>query len=91
MPRYSDVDTITFIDVNGNQFPVKDIRPISEQTVAFEIDKTGNDLLDEVASRKLTFGDFGEIQSWRFFDLNIVRLTEVNFDMTKLKRLKVPL
>jgi len=90
MPRYADVDTITFTDVNGNSFQVKDIRPISSQVLSFEIDKKENDLLDEVVSRRVTFGDFGEIQSWRLFDLNIVELTQVNFDLTKIKRLKVP-
>ena len=90
MPRYADVDTITFTDVDGNSFQVKDIRSISSQVLSFEIDKKENDLLDEVASRRVTFGDFGEIQSWRIFDLNIVELTQVNFDLTKIKRLKVP-
>lgn len=90
MPRYTDIDTITFTDVNGNQFPVKDIRLISEQTLSFEIDTVNGNLLDEVASRKSTFRNFGEVQSWRIFDLNIVRLTEINYDMTKVSRLKIP-
>jgi len=90
MPRYSDVDTISFEDLNGNLFPVKDIRLISTQILAFEIDKNENDLLDEISSRRDVFGDFGEIQSWRIFDLNIVKLTEVNFDIRKLKRIKIP-
>ena len=90
MPRYTDVDTVTFTDINGNQFQVKDIRPISAQTLAFEIDIVSNNLLDEVASRKSTFGDFGEVQSWRIFDLNIDRLTEINYDMGKISRLKIP-
>ena len=91
MPRYNNIDTITFTDINGNEFPVKDVREISEQTVSFEIEKREDDLLDEVASRREVYGDFGELQSWRIFDLNIVKLTEVNFDLTKIKRLKVAL
>ena len=90
MPRYIDVDTIVFTDINGNNFEVKDTRPISEQTLSFEIDKRENDLLDEIANRREIYGDFGEIQSWRIFDLNIEKLTEVNFDLTKIKRLKIP-
>ena len=90
MPRFINIETITFTDINGNTFPVKDVRPISEQTLSFEIDKNENDLLDEVASRKETFGDFGEVQSWRISDLNIVKLTEANFDITKINRLKIP-
>lgn len=91
MPRYIDVDTIIFTDVNGNQFSVKDIRPISTQTLSFEIDKNEKNLIDEVASRKEIYGDFGEIQSWRIFDMNIKELTEANFDLTKIKKLKIPL
>ena len=90
MPRYIGVDTISFTDVNGNTFPVKDIRPISDQTLNFEIDKKENDLIDEVASRRQVFGNFGEIQSWRIFDINIVKLTEYKFDHTKMKRIKIP-
>jgi len=91
MPRYSNVETLSFLAANGKTYPVKDIRPITEQTLAFEIDKGEEDLLDEVASRRETFGDFGEVQSWRFFDLNIKELTMVNFDLSKISRLKVPL
>lgn len=88
--RYTDVETITFTDSNGNSFPVKNVREISTQTLAFEIDKNENDLLDEVASRREVFGEFGEIQSWRIFDLNIAEFTEVDFDLTKIKRVKIP-
>lgn len=90
MPRYRDVDTVVFTDSNGFSHQVKDVRPISDQTLALEIDKKEDDLLDEIASRDMTFGEFGEIQSWRIFDLNIVKLTESNFDMTKIRRLKIP-
>jgi len=90
MPRYSDIDTITFTDVNGNSYPVKDIRLISSQTFALEIDRSEHDLLDEIASRREIYGDFGEVQSWRIFDLNIVKFTEANFSLTKIKRIKIP-
>ena len=89
--RYIDVDTVTFTDINGKSYPVKDRRDISSQTLAFEIDIKESDLLDEVASRREVYGDFGEVHAWRIFDLNIVKLTEVGFDMSKIKRLKIPL
>lgn len=81
---------IAFTNYAGKQINVKDVRPISSQTLAFEIDKKENDLLDEIASRKEVYGNMGELQSWRIFDLNIVRLAEVNFDLTRLKRIKIP-
>ncbi len=91
MPRYQDVDTVIFTDINGKKYPVKDIRPISSQTQAFEIDIKEGDLLDEVASRKEIYGDFAENQAWRIFDLNIVELAQVNYDMSKIKKLKIPI
>lgn len=91
MSRYISVDTITFTNKNGNSFPVKDTRPISEQTINQEIDVTRGDLLDEIASRKEVFGDNGEVQTWRLFDANIVELTENGFEINNIKKLKVPL
>jgi hypothetical protein len=91
MSRYINVDTITFTNYNGNSYPVKDIREITEQTINQEIDINKDDLLDEVASRNEVFGENGEIQSWRLFDANIITLTENNFRLTNIKKLKVPL
>lgn len=89
--RFLDVDTVTFTDINGKQYPVKDRREISTQVQAFEIETKSNDLLDEVASRKEVYGDNGEVHAWRIFDLNIAELTQVDFNMTKIKKLKIPL
>ena len=36
--RFIDVDTVTFTDINGKSYPVKDRRDISTQTLSFEID-----------------------------------------------------
>jgi hypothetical protein len=91
MPRYLDVDTITFTDIHGNSYPVKDIRPISTQVLNFTIPVKDGDLLDEIATRPEVFGDFAENQAWRIFDLNIAELAEANFDLSKLKRLKIPI
>jgi len=88
--RYIEVDTISFTDIDGNSYPVKDIRPIDTETIAYEIDVKDGDLLDEVASRKEVYGDNGELQSYRLFDANIVKLTEAGFKIQGLKTLKVP-
>ena len=91
MARYLNVDTLSFTNYHGNTFPVKDIREIPSENIAFEIDVEENTLLDEIASRQEVFGDFGEQQSYRIFDLNIEILTEANFDLTNIKRLKIPI
>lgn len=91
MARYIAVDTVIFTDTNGIPHSVKDRRDISTQTLSHEIDVKEGDLLDEIASRREVFGDFGENQAWRIFDLNIAELYQVDFDLSKIKRLKIPL
>ena len=91
MPRYLNVDTITFTDINGRSYPVKDIRPISTQVLNFTTALKKGDLLDEIATRPEVFGDFAENQAWRIFDSNVVELTQVDFDLSQLKRLKIPI
>lgn len=89
MPRYNNIDTIVFTDVNGIQYSVKDRRPISSQVFAFEIPLKSENYLDEIASRQSIYGRNGEQQAWKLFDLNIVKLTEARFDLSKLKRIKI--
>jgi hypothetical protein len=91
MSRYINVETITFTNIDGNSYPVKDTREISVQTINQEIDVDKGDLLDEIASRNEVFGANGEIQTWRLFEANIITLTENNFQIENIKKLKVPL
>jgi hypothetical protein len=88
--RYVDIETVVFTDVDGNDNPVKDIREISDQVQSFEIDVKESDSIDEIASRSSVYGESGELQSYKIHDLNIVKLVENNFDVGKLKRLKIP-
>ena len=91
MPRYIDVDTIVYTDINRKSYSVKDAREISNQTLGFTIDVKKGNLLDEIASRKQIYGDNGESQAWKIFDINIAELAEVDFDIDQLKRLKIPI
>jgi len=89
--RYLNVDTITFTDVNNNSYRVKEIRDIISEPISFELNINKGDFLDEIASRKDIYGNYGESETYRIFDANIVRLTEVNFDLTKVRSVKIPL
>lgn len=91
MSRYISVEIIAFKNVDGNTYPVKDIREIPKETIGFEIDIKKGDTLDEVASRKSVFGEEGEFQAYRIFDANIIKLTESNFNLINIKRLKIPI
>lgn len=90
MSRYLNVETVSFSHPDGKTYPVKDIRPIPEQTIIFDIDINEGATLDEVASRSSVYGDNGEIQSYKIFDANIVELTELNFELTNIKKVKIP-
>ena len=88
--RYQNIDTISFTDYKGDKFAVKDIRPISIFTTILEIKILDNALLDEIISRKDLFGDGAEDLSYALFDHNIEKITESKFDLSKLKKLKIP-
>lgn len=88
--RFSDVETVTFTDKDGNRIPVKDIRPVSvfrtAQTVRVE---KGVDL-DELVSRSDFYGAENEGLAWAVADHNIEQFVESDFDMSRIKELKIP-
>ena len=91
MSRYISIDTVSFNDKDGNLFPIKDVRPIPTEPVGITLPLIAGTMVDEVASRDSVYGEFGEGESFRIFDLNVVELTENNFNLSALKALKVPL
>lgn len=88
--RYFDIDTVSFNDTNGRVVPIKDIRPIPVQQINFEIVTKEFDTLDEIASRKEIYDEGSEDLSYKIFDANIIELFEAEFDMAKIRRLKIP-
>jgi hypothetical protein len=89
--RYLNIPTVTFTAINGVSYQVKDRRPISVFDTAFEIDLNANDDLDEVASRPDIYGDNAEGLAYAIVDNNIVKFVETNFDVTKIKRVAIPI
>jgi hypothetical protein len=89
--RYFDIDTLSFTASNGLTYPVKDIRPIESTNNKIELIVTEEMALDEVASRNSIFGEFTESEAYKIFDANVIKLMENNFDLTKLKKISVPL
>lgn len=88
--RYFNIDTISFNDSNGRIVPVKNIRPIPNQQINFEIKSKDLDALDEVVSRKEVYGENTEDLAYKIFDANIIELFDAEFDMTKIRSLKIP-
>lgn len=88
--RYIEVPVITFTDINGNQFPVHEIRefPTYQTAVIFDLKK--GMMLDEIISRENLYGDGSEDFTYVLFDHNKEKLTENNFVLSKLKKLNIP-
>ena len=89
--RYNTVPDITFKDINGNSFPIKDIRPIREFETALQIDLKKGDFLDEIVSRKENYGDGQEDLTFTVVDHNIVKIVEAGWDLSKLKKINLPI
>lgn len=88
--RYFLCDDVVFTDHARGAVVIKDRRNIPVEEVRFEIDKKSGELLDETACRPDVFGDNAEMQTYRLFDLNIEQITQNNFDLTKIRKLKIP-
>jgi hypothetical protein len=89
--RYLNIDTISFTDVNGISYPIKDIRPIPNYKTLTTIKTKGNDKVDEIISRETIYGNGREDQSYKIYDHNKVIFVDARFDMNKIKELKIPI
>lgn len=88
--RYNSIDTISFTDINGVKKPVKDTRPLQELDTSIVIDVEQGMIIDEVISRREYYGDNAEDLSYLIIDHNAEKIVENDFDLDKLKKLKIP-
>lgn len=88
--RYFTIDTISFTNSNGITVPIKDKRPIPDEQISFEVGINTDADLDEVASRSDVFGEDFEDQAFRIFDANIIDIIENGYDLSKIRKLKIP-
>lgn len=67
------------------------MRPIETDLVlAREIVTKGERQLDAIATRRDVYGVNGLTRIFQIFDFNIVAFKESSFDLTKIRRLKIP-
>ncbi len=90
MPRYIEEDTISFTDIDGNRYPIKDMREFPTYVDAFTFQLIGNEELDEIASRRDVYGDDGENLSYKIVEHNKALMVDYKFNLTKMKELKIP-
>ena len=88
--RYNDIDTISFEDYKGDTFAIKDTRPISNLETGVIIKVEENMELDEVISRSEYYGEGAEDLTYTIFDHNIEKLAENGFNISGLKKIKIP-
>lgn len=89
--RYNNIDTITFVDNDGNKYAVKDTRPIQELQTGVIVKVGAGMELDEIVSRVEYYGNGSEDLAYSIFDKNIIKLTEAKFDVSRLKEIEVPI
>ena len=89
--RYEGVNTLSFTDHNGKTVSIKARREYPEYQKLDHIVTDKETMIDEVASRTNVYGDGGEDQSYKIVDYNILELFEKEFNMSKIKRLDIPL
>lgn len=89
--RYQTIDTISFTDIYGKKFAIKDLREYPKYTTSVIVNLKINDQIDEVVTNKAYYGDGTEGEIYKVVEHNIEALFEAKFDSTKLKRLEIPI
>ena len=88
--RYYPIDTLTFNNQDGQTVQVKDKREIPSYETLIQLKVEKGMMIDEVISRLQLYGEDNEDLSYAVLDHNIIKLTENNFDISKLDYLKIP-
>lgn len=89
--RYFDVEEITFKNALGRSVKIKALLPVpthSNNSVVIALAK--DDELDEIATRTDIYGEGYEAKAYNIFAENIEELTQNDFDMNRLKKLRIP-
>ena len=89
--RYFDVEEITFKNVLGRSVKIKALLPVpahSNNSIIITLAK--DDELDEIATRTDIYGEGYEAKAYNIFAENIEELVQNDFDMNRLKRLRIP-
>lgn len=92
--RYFGSPTISFTDVDGNEFELiepQDIQEASEDLIQLsQIGISDGDELDLIAQKTEIYGDENEDLWFRIFDFNLVDIVENNYLINGLKVLNIP-
>ena len=88
--RYINIENVSFTRLDGNSYQIKDFRPYPAYTKQMTLQINSNDAIDEIITRKDFLGNNSESESYRIVDFNIVKLYEAKFDLSKIRKLDIP-
>lgn len=89
--RNVNVETISFTDITGKTYAVKDMREYPEYNTLFILnDIRQGDYIDEIATRQDVYREDREDLSYMLFEANIREIVEANWDLRKIRSLKIP-
>ena len=86
----NEIDIVVFKYYN-KEYPIKDIKDISEYPNFINLNVSTESTIDEVCVRNDVYGENSEDQSFQIFEANIVALTDANFSLANIKSLRIPL
>ena len=89
--RYFNIDEVIFKNALGRSVKIKTLLPIpvrSNNSVIITLAK--DDELDEIATRTDIYGESYEAKAYDIFIENVEELVQNDFDMNRLKRLRIP-
>ena len=88
--RYQNIENINFETIDERIVVIKDKRQIPDYNIVTTIQKDEKELLDEIAIKEEIYGEGNEDLSYLLFEANQKELIEVDFDLTKIKEIKIP-
>lgn len=87
---WSEIPSISYTNFDGKKYAVKLRRDIPTYDDFVNLEISGDEKIDEIASRNNVYGQFMETNSYAIFEANIIKLTENNFDLSKIRSLMIP-
>lgn len=89
--RYFSIEDITFTNSLGRSVKIKDLLPIPQKSNnAVRLSLAKGDQLDEIATRTNIYGEGYENKTYDIFIENVEELTQVDFNLNRLKTLRIP-
>lgn len=87
--RYFNIPDVTFTNYFGKSVKIKDVLPKPKQaTTSVIYPLVQGDMLDDIAVRQ--HGEDHEMDSYDLFAENMEEITQCDFDLSRLKRIRIP-